>query len=187
MTPQSAPVPSPAMTVTPEPAVPAPTPATETSVPGHAGHPPSVEVLGASSQQAAPVTLIQVCTQVPAPEEVGTGDSVSQAEFPDEAEQVPGNPYWKFLGVLKHISANMLLNCNRRKPMGVCWYESGPRLRRYFRPKADGSLKCSPQALQMWKDPEQSTSAIPDKNCLCESTQRNPRNEGSKSFPDSWF
>ena len=109
MTPQSAPVPSPAMTVTPEPAVPAPTPATETSVPGHAGHPPSVEVPGASSQQAAPVTLIQVCTQVPAPEEVGTGDSVSQAEFPDEAEQVPGNPYWKFLGVLKHISANMEL------------------------------------------------------------------------------
>ena len=35
-----------------------------------------------------------------------------------------------------------------------------PRLRRYFRPKADGSLKCSPQALQMWKDPDQSILAI---------------------------
>ena len=93
--PQSAPAPSPAMTVTPEPDVPAPTPATETSVPGHADRPPSVEVPGASREQAPLVTL----TQVPTPEDVGTGDSVSQAELPDEPDQVAGNPYWKFLSI----------------------------------------------------------------------------------------
>ena len=49
---------------------------------------------------------------------------------------------WGDFEHVKHVLSYMLITSN---PISLI-----PRLRRYFTPKADGELKCSPEALKLW-------------------------------------
>lgn len=93
-------------------------------------------------------------TQEPPPP--GHGAKFAEAPGEDEevldsvSEAVPtttGNPYWKNLGCIY-----MHMFCYSFKMNTVLIWLL--RMRRYFTPKA-GGLKCSAEALQMWKDPKQ--------------------------------
>ena len=79
------------------------------------------------------------------------GDSVSQVEAPQQA--APANPYWKLLAC---IVQNSQMSLDKFQEFSHSFrIFPALRLRRYFTPKADGTLKCSAQAMEMWKNPAQ--------------------------------
>ncbi len=90
--------------------------------------------------------------------EVDGDDSVSVA--PVATAQSSGNPYWKLLDcniIDLAIAMHSVFEISESYLAGIHTRYSDPnflRMRRYFSPKVDGTLKCSAEAMKMWKSPD---------------------------------